>query len=64
MNLTSGDTLGHLLLTALALRVFGPDLQRGVRRLLGAGVRMGAVELASHEPLPAHPHRERKETCQ
>jgi hypothetical protein len=32
---------------ALALRVFGPDVVRGCRRLLTAGVRVGITQLAS-----------------
>jgi hypothetical protein len=31
--------------TALALRVFGPDVVRGCRRLLTAGVRIGITQL-------------------
>ncbi|MEU3862664.1 hypothetical protein AB0F03_36040 [Streptomyces sp. NPDC028722] len=30
---------------ALALRVFGPDVARGCRRLLTAGVRIGITQL-------------------
>jgi hypothetical protein len=32
---------------ALALRVFGPDVIRGCRRLLTAGVRVGITQLTS-----------------
>jgi hypothetical protein len=34
-----------LLEIALALRVFGPDVVRGCRRLLTAGVRIGITQL-------------------
>ncbi|GAA3131611.1 hypothetical protein [Streptomyces echinatus] len=39
------DTASWLFETALALRVFGPDVVRGCRRLLTAGVRVGITQL-------------------
>ncbi|MFG3016150.1 hypothetical protein ACGFZB_38030 [Streptomyces cinerochromogenes] len=38
---------------ALGLRVFGPDLVRGCRRLLTAGVRIGITQLTGART-PAH----------
>ncbi|RMI43429.1 hypothetical protein EBN88_07325 [Streptomyces triticirhizae] len=34
----------------LALRVLGPDVLHLIRRLLGAGVRIGAADLAARRP--------------
>ncbi|GAA2523939.1 hypothetical protein [Streptomyces longisporus] len=39
------DAAAWLVETALALRVFGPDVIRGGRRLLTAGVRFGITQL-------------------
>ena len=41
------DAAAWLVEIALALRVFGPDVVRGCRRLLTAGVRVGITQLAS-----------------
>ncbi|SOD61607.1 hypothetical protein SAMN06297387_103259 [Streptomyces zhaozhouensis] len=38
----------NVVLLVLALRVLGPDALRLLRRLLGAGVRIGAAALAEH----------------
>jgi hypothetical protein len=45
---------------ALALRVFGPDVVRGCRRLLTAGVRIGITQLTgARTPVcSAEPDRE------
>ncbi|MGV9248696.1 hypothetical protein [Streptomyces sp. NPDC003710] len=39
------DAAAWLLEIALALRVFGPDVIRGCRRMLTAGVRIGITQL-------------------
>ncbi|WP_328765368.1 MULTISPECIES: hypothetical protein [unclassified Streptomyces] len=43
--MNSTEPLAYVLIGATALRVFAPDVVRGFRRLLGAGVRVGAAEL-------------------
>ncbi|MFD7409942.1 hypothetical protein ACFV7R_46940 [Streptomyces sp. NPDC059866] len=47
------DAAAWLLEIALALRVFGPDVIRGYRRLLTAGVRIGITQLTGTRT-PAH----------
>ncbi|MFE5495436.1 hypothetical protein ACFQ7Z_36510 [Streptomyces virginiae] len=52
--MNSTEPLVLALIGATAARVFAPDVVRGLRRLLGAGVRVGAAELSAHRhPLPA-----------
>ncbi len=54
------EPLALALIGATALRVFAPDVARGLRRLLGAGVRVGAAELtAGHSPAPGQLDRVR-----
>ncbi|EFG64155.1 hypothetical protein [Streptomyces sp. SPB074] len=47
MNLT--NHLADALAAAAAVRVFGPDAVRLGKRALGAGVRLGAMELAEEQ---------------
>ncbi|MEU9919648.1 hypothetical protein [Streptomyces sp. NPDC051001] len=48
--MTLNDDVLALLVVITVMRVFLPDLQRGLRRLLRAGARVGVAEL-----LRAHP---------
>ncbi|MEW2372538.1 hypothetical protein AB0940_24675 [Streptomyces sp. NPDC006656] len=50
--MNSTDPLVLALIGATAVRVFASDVVRGLRRLLGAGVRVGAAELSSHRHQP------------
>ncbi|RKT02188.1 hypothetical protein BX286_0054 [Streptomyces sp. 3211.6] len=50
--MNSTEPLVLALIGATAVRVFAPDVVRGLRRLLGAGVRVGAAELFSHRHQP------------
>jgi hypothetical protein len=43
------DVAGLVLASAAAARAFAPDVRNGVRRLLGAGVRLGAETLMEHQ---------------
>ncbi|MCX5129474.1 hypothetical protein OG898_28240 [Streptomyces sp. NBC_00193] len=52
--MNSTEPLVLALIGATALRVFAPDVVRGLRRLLGAGVRVGAAELSAHRPPHGH----------
>ncbi|MEU7553143.1 hypothetical protein AB0B01_12475 [Streptomyces sp. NPDC044571] len=47
------EPLALALIGATAVRVFAPDVARGLRRLLGAGVRVGAAELTAGRSLAA-----------
>lgn len=47
------EPLALALIGATAARVFAPDLARGIRRLPGAGVRVGAAELTAGRNLEA-----------
>ncbi|GAA2651462.1 hypothetical protein GCM10010425_75810 [Streptomyces spororaveus] len=54
------EPLALALIGATAVRVFAPDVARGLRRLLGAGVRVGAAELtAGRSPGSGHLDRTR-----
>ncbi|UUU45171.1 hypothetical protein [Streptomyces sp. NBC_00162] len=48
--MNSTEPLVLALIGATAARVFAPDVVRGLRRLLGAGVRVGAAELSASRP--------------
>ncbi|MFE2163933.1 hypothetical protein ACFXB3_02440 [Streptomyces sp. NPDC059447] len=50
--MNSTEPLVLALIGATAARVFAPDVVRGLRRLLGAGVRVGAAELSAHRQQP------------
>jgi hypothetical protein len=53
------DDAGLLLALAAAARAYAPDVRTLMRRLLGAGVRVGAATLMErHHPTPpaARPH--------
>ncbi|MET8298599.1 MULTISPECIES: hypothetical protein [unclassified Streptomyces] len=50
--MNSTEPLVLALISATAVRVFAPDVVKGLRRLLGAGVRVGAAELSSHRQQP------------
>ncbi|MFJ6785290.1 hypothetical protein [Streptomyces yangpuensis] len=50
--MNSTEPLVLALIGATAVRVFAPDVVRGLRRLLGAGVRVGAAELSAHRHTP------------
>ncbi|MGW6706109.1 hypothetical protein ACWGDE_14625 [Streptomyces sp. NPDC054956] len=52
--MNSTEPLVLALIAATAVRVFAPDVVRGLRRLLGAGVRVGAAELSANRPAHAH----------
>ncbi|MFZ3492249.1 hypothetical protein ACODT5_03230 [Streptomyces sp. 5.8] len=52
--MNSTEPLVLALIAATAVRVFAPDVVRGLRRLLGAGVRVGAAELSAHRLPHAH----------
>ncbi|MEY2233348.1 hypothetical protein OG365_40460 (plasmid) [Streptomyces sp. NBC_00853] len=47
------EPLALALIGTTAVRVFAPDVARGLRRLLGAGVRVGAAELTAGRSLTA-----------
>ncbi|AQT70372.1 MULTISPECIES: hypothetical protein [Streptomyces] len=49
--MNSTEPLVLALIAATAVRVFAPDVVRGLRRLLGAGVRVGAAELSASRPV-------------
>lgn len=50
-TLTLQDVASLTLASAAAARAFAPDVRAGVRRLLGAGVRVGAETLlAQNQP--------------
>ncbi|MFI2207635.1 hypothetical protein ACH47Z_44740 [Streptomyces sp. NPDC020192] len=49
--MTLDDVASLVLASAAAARAYAPDVRAGVRRLLGAGVRVGAETLlAQHRP--------------
>ncbi|MFF4371465.1 hypothetical protein [Streptomyces sp. NPDC001594] len=50
--MNSTEPLVLALISATAVRVFAPDVVKGLRRLLGAGVRVGAAELSAHRQQP------------
>ncbi|MFD9411576.1 hypothetical protein ACFWBN_31770 [Streptomyces sp. NPDC059989] len=51
------EIVALVLIAATAVRVFAVDVVRVWRRLLGAGVRVGAAELSAGRRRPAHtPH--------
>ncbi|MFD8951984.1 hypothetical protein ACWGF3_15155 [Streptomyces xanthophaeus] len=52
--MNSTEPLVLALIGATAVRVFAPDVVRGLRRLLGAGVRVGAAELSASRPPQVH----------
>ncbi|MHC5903418.1 hypothetical protein ACVNF4_05820 [Streptomyces sp. S6] len=47
--MTLVDVASLVLASAAAVRAFAPDVRAGVRRLLGAGVRVGAASLLAHD---------------
>ena len=47
------DVANSVLASGIALRVFTPDAVALVRRILGAGVRVGAAALMESSGLPA-----------
>ena len=50
-TVTLDDVASLVLASAAAARAFAPDVRAGMRRLLGAGVRLGAESLiAQHQP--------------
>ncbi|MEV5178079.1 hypothetical protein AB0L10_45450 [Streptomyces flaveolus] len=51
--MTVNDLLA-LLVVITALRVFLPDLAKGMRYLLRAGARVGVAELLHSQPFRAH----------
>lgn len=53
MNLD--DVAGLVLASAAAARAFAPDVRSGLRRLLGAGVRVGAATLIERQESAARP---------
>lgn len=48
------DVAWHAVTAAALLRVFVPDVRIALRRLAGAGVRIGAAEIRERT-YPAHP---------
>ncbi|MCB5911835.1 hypothetical protein [Streptomyces pinistramenti] len=56
--MTLNDALASLVLIT-ALRVFAPDLRHLTRRLLRAGVRVGAAALVEDHRATALPHEAR-----
>lgn len=54
------DAAAWLIEIALALRVFGPDIVRGCRRLLTAGVRIGIAQLTSGRTAARAPEPQRE----
>ncbi|GAA2768833.1 hypothetical protein GCM10010103_78770 [Streptomyces paradoxus] len=54
------DAAAWLIEIALALRVFGPDVVRGCRRLLTAGVRIGITQLTSGRTPARAPEAQRE----
>ncbi|WP_210584482.1 hypothetical protein [Streptomyces sp. GESEQ-35] len=49
------DVVSLVLAIAAAVRSFAPDVWFLVRRLLGAGVRIGATALSEQQPQPLAP---------
>jgi hypothetical protein len=49
-TVTLDDVASLVLASAAAARAFAPDVRAGMRRLLRAGVRLGAESLAQHQP--------------
>jgi hypothetical protein len=56
---TLDDAASLVLASAAAARAFTPDVRSGVRRLLGAGVRLGAESLIAQQRPPARPETSR-----
>ena len=52
--MTLDDVASLVLASIAAARAFAPDVRSGLRRLLGAGVRVGAATLIEQRP-GAHP---------
>jgi hypothetical protein len=52
---TLDDVASLVLASAAAARAFAPDIRCGLRRLLGAGVRLGAASLIEQQPSAARP---------
>ncbi|WP_330237165.1 hypothetical protein [Streptomyces sp. NBC_00566] len=50
--MTQDDVASLVLATAAAARAYAPDLRAGLRRLLGAGVRLGAESLMDQRATP------------
>ncbi|MEU5951237.1 hypothetical protein ACWGII_28715 [Streptomyces sp. NPDC054855] len=48
--MTLDDVASLVLASAAAARAFAPDVRSGLRRLLGAGVRVGAATLIEQQP--------------
>jgi hypothetical protein len=58
-TVTLDDVASLVLASAAAVRAFAPDVRDGMRRLLGAGVRLGAESLITQHQPAARPEAAR-----